>query len=140
MKCKVKLCHEDAVAPRYATDGSACFDFVAVSRIVNGQTAIYDTGLSFEPPKGYAIKIYPRSGLAFNSNIRISNCVPVIDGDFRGTVKIKLIRDDGNEPFPIVGDRIAQGELCKVINVEFEEVEELTETKRGNGGFGSTGE
>lgn len=135
MKIKVRRLHPRAVIPSFATDGSAAFDLVAVKR--DGQ--VYDTGLAFEIPHGYAMFIYSRSGMGFKDNTRLSNCVGVIDSDYRGEVKVKLTRDDDRPITAQVGDRVAQAVVMRLPKVEFEEVSELTKTDRGEGGFGSTG-
>lgn len=138
MKVKVNRLHEDAVLPTYATDGSGAFDLTATTK----QGQIYGTGLAFEIPKGHALFIYSRSGHGFKEDIRLANSVGVIDSDYRGEVKVKLAFDgaDYQRPYwPTVGERIAQGVILKLPSIEFEEVEELTETKRGENGFGSSG-
>jgi len=139
VKLKFKRLSSDAVIPKYATDGAACFDLVATARDIDGNTCTYRTELAFEIPKGHVLMIYSRSGHGFKEALRLSNCVGVIDADYRGEVKVKL-QADGMRPYwPRVGDRVAQAMLVKLPAVEFEEVEELTETKRGQSGFGSTG-
>ena len=139
MKLKVKRLSPEAVIPKYATEGSACFDLVSTKRVIEGTTATYNTGLAFDIPKCHALMIYSRSGHGFNDALRLSNCVGVVDADYRGEVMVKLQADIDRPYWPRVGDRVAQAMLVKLPAVEFEEVEELTETKRANGGFGSTG-
>lgn len=146
MKLKFKKMYPDVQLPEFATEGSACFDIRAycpynVNIIDNGDTFIVDTGLIPEVPKGYVLKIYSRSGHGFNSNTRLVNCVGIIDSDYRGEIKVGLIKDFSHSKPLLVshGDRIAQGMLVKLVKTEIEEVEELSETERGNGGFGSTG-
>lgn len=151
MKVKVKKLYEDAQLPEYATDGSGCFDIRYCVPLIsdrknievcNGDTVIFDTGLQFEIPKGHAMTIYSRSGHGFKNSVRLSNCVGVIDSDYRGELKVKLIGDFNNGDEPLVvkhGDRIAQGMIIPVKKIEFEEVKELSKTKRGGKGFGSTG-
>ena len=140
MKLKVKRLSENAVSPRYATDGAACFDLVATYRTLIGDVALYEIGLAFEIPKGHAMLVFSRSGHGFNEGLRLSNCTGVIDSDYRGQVVVKMQSDHPQPDWPRVGDRVAQAMLVKLPVVELEEVEELTETKRGQGGFGSTGE
>ena len=135
MKVKVRRLHPRAVIPSFATEGAAAFDIVAVKR--EGQ--LYDTGLAFEIPQGYAMFVYSRSGMGFKDNTRLANCVGVIDSDYRGEIKIKLTRDDGRGVDAQVGDRIAQAVIVRLPKVELVEVEELSNTQRGEGGFGSTG-
>lgn len=139
MKLKAKRLHEKAVIPKYATDYAACFDLVAASRKITGDTATYGIGLAFEVPKGHVMLIYSRSGHGFNDGLRLSNCTGVIDADYRGEVKVKLQSDQPLPWWPEVGDRVAQAMLVKLPAIELEEVEELSETNRGQGGFGSTG-
>lgn len=146
MKIKIKKLHQDAAIPKYATEFSACFDLCAllegfVVPVYNGMPEIFRTGLSFEIPRGYAMMIYSRSGHGFNHEVRLANCVGVIDSDYRGEVKVKLSNDDADEGRLVIrhGDRIAQAMIIPVPDVTFIEVDELAETKRGAGGFGSTG-
>ncbi len=139
MKLKVMRLSENAVIPQYATDGAACFDLVATDRALRADTCLYVTGLAFEVPKGHVMLVFSRSGHGFNEGLRLSNCTGVIDSDYRGPLMVKLQSDQPNPDWPRVGERVAQAMLVKLPMVEFEEVEELTETKRGQGGFGSTG-
>lgn len=143
MKLKVKKLHPDVKLPTYATDGSACFDIYAfqipnVVSIPAGKGIIFETGLSFEIPKGYVMMIYSRSGHGFNKGIRLANCTGVIDSDYRDEVKIKLFNDSRYNFVVGKYDRIAQAMLLPVEKVEFEEVSDLSTTAR-TGGFGSTG-
>ncbi len=148
MKLKIKKMYPDVKTPKFATDGSACFDIHAyigeyeVIDMQRGDVVEINTGLQFEIPKGYVLKIYSRSGHGFKNNVRLSNCVGVIDSDYRGEVLVSLIADFnyGAKPLEIKnGDRVAQAMLEKVVKTEFEIVDELTSTVRGDGGFGSTG-
>lgn len=149
MLLKIKKLHENAIIPTYATKEAACFDLHACFEggkqsflLINKDTAaVIRTGLSFEIPHGHTMLIFSRSGHGFNKNVRLSNCVGVIDADYRGEVKVKLTRDevDGGEMFVHHGDRIAQAMLIPVSQALFMEVQELTDTARGAGGFGSTG-
>lgn len=147
IELKVKKLHPDATIPSYATDGAGCFDLHALitndddNFVCSGMPLIISTGLAFEVPKGWVMKIYSRSGHGFNQDIRLGNCVGIIDSDFRGPVKVKLTRD-GESYNPIQfkhGDRIAQAMLEPAPQVRFVEYDELSETARGTGGFGSTG-
>jgi len=135
MQIKVKKTHPKAVIPHRETDGSAAFDLTAVTRDGN----IYGTGLSFEIPHGYAMFVYSRSGHGFKENTRLANCVGVVDSDYRGEVKVKLTRDDGSIIMPWVGDRVAQAVIMRLPKVEMIESDTLKDTRRGTGGFGSTG-
>jgi len=136
----IKRLHPSAVIPTYATDGSGCFDITALEMVQQeGNTAFYTTGLAFEVPPGKVLMLYSRSGHGFNRGIRLANCVGVIDSDYRGEVAVKLTRDNEGIWFPAAGERIAQGLIQDAQQVRFVEVQELSETARGTGGFGSTG-
>ena len=143
MKLKLKRLTETAKLPIYATDGAACFDLHAdlpeMIEIPGGGSAAISTGLAFEIPRGYCIRVYSRSGHGFHDGVRLANCTGIIDSDYRGQVFIKL-HNDHRLPFVVRhGDRIAQAELAMVIRAQFDESESLSETARGSGGFGSTG-
>ena len=150
MKLRIRKTHPAARVPAYATDGAACFDLHAVTVngaehlgdiVYPGHPVVVDTGLAFEIPEGYMLRIASRSGLAFKHGI---DAFPgVIDSDYRGSVKVLLKcwhLDEDEPPVRIEpGDRIAQAYVCAVPRVEFEEVPALSETQRGACGFGSTG-
>ena len=136
-----KLFHE-ARTPVYSSDGANCFDFFTP---IDGSVGSYgsrviDTGVAFDIPEGYCLLIFSRSGHGFKNDIRLSNCVGVIDSDFVGSVKVK-IKNDGEALFQFnAGDRIAQGMLLETPRIFLKEVGELTKfTKRGENGLGSTG-
>jgi dUTP pyrophosphatase len=140
MQLKVKRLDPRAVIPKYQSDGAACFDLVAIERRDDAfGIAQYRTGLAFDIPQGYALEVYSRSGHGFNSQTRLANCTGIVDADFRGEVMVKLVRDDGYPEMPEVGERVAQAMLRPVDQVKFIEVDELSETKRGANGMGSTG-
>lgn len=144
MQIKVKQLSPLAVLPKYQTKGAACFDLHAATEetVVVSSTSIVGTGLAFEIPKGHVMLVFGRSGSAFKNDTRLSNCVGVIDSDFRGEVKVKLTRDANNfTDFLVVepSDRIAQGMIVPIPHVELVEIGDLEETERGTGGFGSTG-
>lgn len=145
MKLKIKLLSENAIVPEYKTEGASGFDFHALEdiSISAGQTKLIKTGLSFEIPKGYELQVRPRSGLSLNTKLRVSNSPGTVDHDFRGEVCIIMDNISGAESvFSTIkikkGDRIAQGVICPVVRAEFDVVNDLSETKRGSGGFGST--
>ena len=144
MDLRIKRIHEDAELPAFQTDGAACFDLVAVSREIRGNTATYGTGLIMDIPDGHHVKIYSRSGHGFKGDMRLANAVGVIDADYLGEVKVKLTYDGPAQffsGFPKVGERIAQAMLVKNVETNIVEVEEIEkQTERGTGGFGSTGE
>lgn len=101
--------------------------------------ATFDTGLAFEIPPGWVMLIFSRSGHGFKSQTRLANCVGVIDSDYRGQVSVRLTVDAGGGLSVAHGDRIAQAMLVPIPRVELIEVDELSDTERGAGGFGSTG-
>ena len=140
MKINVKKLHPDAVIPTKATVGSAGFDLFSTVEVIvpPGLSSIVGIGLSFEIPCGYFMSLLGRSGMAFKYDI--ISPTGTIDSDYRGEVKVKLFNlDHYNELHINPGDRIAQAVILPVPEVEFIEVEELTDTVRGAGGFGSTG-
>ncbi len=144
MYIKIKKLDERAVLPSYATPGSAGMDIYALTEddiiLEPGGRATVDTGLSMEIPEGTAALIYARSGLAIKHGIVPSNCVGVIDSDYRGEVKVGLINQSDKSYVIKPGERIAQMVITPVIKAELNEAEELGDTLRGNGGFGSTGQ
>lgn len=142
---KIKRVHPDAIIPTRATAGSACIDLHAVQadefkpHPVDLHAVIFRTGLAVEIPPGFVLKIYSRSGQGFKDAIRLSNCVGIIDSDYRGEIMVSLRADGETCPKVRDGDRIAQAMLVSVPPFEILEVDELSETVRGAGGFGSTG-
>ena len=129
--------------PQYETDGSAGFDLKARTDfdiiIKPNEIKLIKTGLSFELPIGYEGQIRSRSGLALKNGIFVLNSPGTLDSDYRGEVGV-IIANFGNEDFVINdGMRIAQMIISKYEKVNIVEVQELNDTKRGNGGFGSTG-
>lgn len=138
---KFKKLHEDAQLPTYSTEGAGGFDIAAVTldSADSAAAAIYGTGLAVELPKGKSLLLLSRSGHGFKQDIRLSNCVGLIDSDYRGEIKAKLRGDGKNAPVFAKGDRIMQGIIINTPQYKFEWVEELSETQRGTGGFGSTG-
>lgn len=142
LKVRFKKLVPEAVAPFRATDGSAGWDLTATSReLAQGKKAVYGTGLSVEIPKGYVGLLFPRSSI-HKKALRLSNSVGVIDSDYRGEIKAIFIWD-GAWPHDYIlyqpGDRICQLIILPVPTIEWEESEELTQTERGEGGYGSTG-
>ena len=143
IKLRVKKLDPSATLPQYATPDAACFDLHSLTEGVISKEAplVCDTGLAFEIPEGHVMLIYSRSGHGFKSDTRLSNCVGVIDADYRGEVKVKLAKDSLGGILQVgKGDRIAQAMVIPVDKVTFEEVDELGSTERGAGGFGSTGQ
>lgn len=132
-----------AVLPSYQTAGAAGADLCACLPepvvLAPSQRALIPTGLSFAIPSGYEIQVRPRSGLAAKHGVTVLNSPGTIDSDYRGEVKVILI-NLGTEDFTIApGDRIAQMVVAPVEQTQFQVVEALSATERGQGGFGSTG-
>ena len=141
IKLKVKKLNKLAQIPAYQTEEAAGFDLHSVEDVViaPNERKLIGTGLAFDIPAGYEIQIRPRSGLAYKHGITVLNTPGTIDSDYRGEIKVLLI-NHSDEKFEIkVSERIAQAVIKEVIQATFEEVDELSETKRGAGGFGSTG-
>jgi dUTP pyrophosphatase len=141
MKLKIKKLNEKALIPAYQTKEAAGFDLHATEDVVinPGERKLIGTGLAFEIEFGYEVQIRPRSGLAYKHGITVLNTPGTIDSDYRGEIKVLLI-NLGKEAFEIkVGERIAQAVVAPIKQAEIVEVEELSDTTRGEGGFGSTG-
>lgn len=141
MKVQIKKLHPEARMPTYATDGSGCFDFYAVERgyIHPNYHHVFNLGIAIQIPEDHVLLIFSRSGQGFAHDVRLSNCVGVVDSDYRGEIKVKLASDSNIHGYVVdPGDRIAQGLIIKFDKVTFELVDELDNTARGEGGFGST--
>ena len=142
MKVRIKKLNENAVIPNYAKDGDAGMDLVATSIISTTSTQItYGIGLAMEIPKGFVGLIFPRSSVR-KTRLMLSNCVGVIDSGYRGELQAtfnKINQDSVSENDYKVGDRVAQIMIIPHPSIEFEEANELSDTERGEGGFGSTG-
>ena len=142
IEIKIKKIHPDAVMPKFARFGDAGADLTATSRYFEEETGslVYGTGLAFEIPYGYVGLLFPRSSIS-KTRFSLSNSVGVLDCGFRGEVIFKFNQVIGKLENPIyeVGERIGQIVIQKLSEVEFVEVEELSESERGTGGYGSTG-
>ena len=150
LEVKIKKLHKDAVIPKYETVGSAGMDLTAVSKEYDEHGNIcYDTGLAFEIPENHVGLIFPRSSLS-KKDLMLTNSVGVIDSDYRGSVSFKfkptnafsfyterVIHIETADEYE-VGDRIGQIVILPYPKESFVEVDELSETERGHGGFGST--
>lgn len=144
MNIQVKKLREGAVLPTRGSEKAAGYDLYAC---LDQPVVIYPntnvkigTGLAIAVPEGYFGAVFARSGLAAKQSLRPANCVGVCDADYRGEYMVAL-HNDGNEPRTVnPGDRIAQLVVMPFLPVEFSEVDELDETARGAGGFGSTGQ
>ena len=141
---KIKKSNNEIITPSYETLSSAGLDLRAYLpegsvSLLPHERKLIGTGLFFEIPDGFEVQIRPRSGLAYKNGISVLNSPGTIDADYRGEIKILLI-NHGNEVFNIEHQmRIAQMVVAKYERIQFKLVEQLTESKRGSGGFGSTG-
>ncbi len=143
VKVLIKKLDKKVRLPEYKTTGSSGLDLTALIEkkivIKPGENALVPTGISIAIPEDTEVQIRPRSGLAVKNNISVLNTPGTIDSDYRGEIKVILF-NHGNSEFIINNkDRIAQMVLAPIIKAEFEEVDELPDTIRGDGGFGSTG-
>lgn len=139
MEVKIKKLVEEAVIPKYAKPGDAGLDLVAVSHEVVNNNHVYGTGLALEIPKGYVGLIFPRSSNR-KTNAYMTNHVGVVDSGYRGEVYITFKNVDLSIGKPYnIGDKIAQLIIMPYPSIELVEVDELSETERGTGGHGSTG-
>jgi len=142
-KILIKRLSKNIPLPKYETEGSSGMDLAAnieqAIEIKPGKSVIIPTGLALSIPKNYEMQIRPRSGLASKNQISVLNTPGTIDADYRGELKVILI-NLSDKIFKIEkGLRVAQMVLCPVVKAVLKEVDELEETKRGSGGFGSTG-
>ena len=147
MSTPIRVCRlphsEGLPLPNYATAGAAGMDLLAAVAepvtIGPGQRALIPTGLTIALPPGYELQIRPRSGLALRHGIVLPNSPGTIDEDYRGELQV-IVLNAGDAPFTVErGMRIAQAVLAPVVRARWQPVENLDETARGSGGFGSTG-
>jgi dUTP pyrophosphatase len=141
---KLKKLNDKAVVPSYGTDGAAALDLTAISEkpVFEGAVSYieYGTGIAVEIPKGFVGLIFPRSSVSSATSMVLANSVGVIDSDYRGEIKFrfKSLLPSGGKKYNI-GDRIGQLIVIPYPSVDVEVVEELSDTNRGTGGYGSTG-
>lgn len=145
MKLKIKQLRPNAILPKYAKPGDAgmdlcaCFDDKLSENIHPGDRLLINTGIAVAVPDGYEMQIRPRSGLALSKGITVLNSPGTIDSGYRGEIGVILL-NAGNELISIKsGERIAQAVICPVARAELVMCDELDQTERGEGGFGSTG-
>ncbi len=132
----------DAVIPTYAKPGDAGADLYSISELVlsPGERALVKTGIAIALPNGYVGLVHPRSGLGLKNGISVVNTPGTIDSGYRGEIGVVLINHDLHESFQVKkGDRIAQLVIQKVENAQFKMVNQLPESERAAGGYGSTG-
>lgn len=143
MKTKIKLLTEDAVMPEKKSIGASCWDLHCPKNysisISPGSWEMVPTGIAMELPEGFEAQLRSRSGLAAKYGIHVLNGIGSIDSDYRGHVQV-ILYNSGVRAYTINGgDRIAQMAITEIPKMELEQVEEINETERGSGGFGSTG-
>jgi dUTP pyrophosphatase len=139
MQVKIKRLKSNAVIPTYAKEGDAGMDLVATEIIKDTPEQItYGTGIAMEIRDGFVGLVFPRSSIR-KTGLQLSNSVGVIDSGYRGELQATFNKVFGGDNFYKVGDRIAQIIIIPYPQIEFEEVEELSDSERGEGGFGSTG-
>jgi len=137
MKVRIKRLHPDAVIPKYAKAGDAGMDLTAVEMEREWNIVTYKTGLAIEIPEGHVGLLFPRFSV-YKTSMVLSNCVGVIDSGYRGEIMMKFRSTESSKAYE-VGDRVGQLIIMPYPQVEFEEVENLSSTDRGLGGYGSTG-
>jgi len=143
LKIKVKKLHKDAVIPQYAKIGDAGLDLTATNIVVNNKYVAYKTGLAFEIPEGYVGLLFPRSSNC-NKSLILSNSVGVLDSGYRGEVEFRYKYTSVNETaeeFDVydIGDKVGQLVIIPYPQVELIESDDISQTERGEKGFGSTG-
>lgn len=143
MKLKITKLNEGAVIPKYGTEYSAGADLYNLPdgeiEIAPGATALIHTGIALEIPEGYVGLIFARSGLATKRGLAPANKVGVIDSDYRGEIMVALHNHTSSPARVDGGERVAQIAIIPYIKADFELADELSDTSRGEGGFGSTG-
>jgi dUTP pyrophosphatase len=140
MKVRIKKLSENALIPSYAKEGDAGMDLIATSIIGEEPFQItYGLGIALEIPKGFVGLVFPRSSIR-KTDLSLTNCVGVIDSGYRGELQATFRKERGVASRKYeVGDRIAQIMIIPHPDIQFEEANELSDTERGEGGFGSTG-
>lgn len=140
---KLQKLDENVILPCYQTDGAAGMDLCAFLKepvtLEPLERKLIPTGLKMELPCGYEAQVRPRSGMAIKHGITLVNCVGTIDEDYRGELCVPVINLSNKEFTILNGDRIAQMVIAPVTKAQIEVVTQLSDTKRGEGGFGSTG-
>lgn len=142
MKLRFRKLNEDAVCPTYGTEYSAGADLYNLGEpvtIEEGETVLIHTGIAVEIPEGYCGLIFARSGLASKRGLAPANKVGVIDADYRGEIMVALHNHGKAAATVEAFERVAQLAILPFLKVEFEEADTLSDTARGEGGFGSTG-
>lgn len=143
MTINLKKVNENAIIPTQGHKADAGYDLYACLEMDNiiypGETLKIPTGIAVEIPEGYFGGVFARSGLATKQGLRPANCVGVVDAPYRGEIIVALYNDSKTPQRISHGDRVAQLVMIPILSIEFNVVDELSETNRGSGGFGSTG-
>lgn len=143
MNVKIKKLREGVILPEYKTEGAGCFDLYAPEDVcIEGMdlSVKIPLGIAVEIPEGYVMLLMMRSSMGVHTSLRMSNAVGVIDSDYRGEISCIVDNVTTDEYVIEQGERIAQAMIVQYPRIEFIEVDSLSETKRGTGGFGSTGD
>ena len=141
MKVKFKKLHPNAKTPHYSLEGDACLDlYAAWQKIDDLGNRVYGTGIAMEIPKGHVGLLFPRSSIS-KTNLSLRNSVGVIDSNYRGEIMLKFLdlEEMDNLPWYLPENKIGQIMIIERPQIELEEVEDLSDSVRGEGGFGSTG-
>lgn len=137
LKVRFKKLYQDAVIPSYAKNGDAGLDLTATHMTWEENFIEYGTGIAVEIPQGYVGLVFPRSSVSKKENFYLKNSVGVIDSGYRGEIKLRFNKSDSHYQ---AGEKIGQLIIIPYPTIYLEEVEELSSTERGEGGFGSTGQ
>lgn len=141
MQIKIKKLIKEAVIPTQGSEYAAGYDLYSCinADILSNETVAISTGLAIEIPEGYFGAVFARSGLASKEGLRPANCVGVVDSDYRGEIKVMIHNDSKSDRQIKKNERIAQLVILPYLKIEFQECEKLSDTQRGEGGFGSSG-
>lgn len=139
MKVSITKLNKDAVLPAYSRDGDAGLDITATGMSIQEKYIEYTTGIAMAIPEGHVGLIFPRSSIS-NKELLLSNCVGVIDSNYRGEIKFRFKYNEADpSDYYSVGDRVGQIIIMPYPKIEFVLTDQLPETNRGSGGFGSSG-
>ena len=138
LQVKIKKLHKNAIIPSYAKEGDAAMDITATEVNYDNQYVSYKTGIAIEIPEGFVGLLFPRSSVQ-STGLRLTNGVGVIDSGYRGEIQSTFKKMHGGEQMYKIGDRAAQIMIIAYPNIDFVETNNLSDTERGSGGFGSTG-
>ena len=139
MKVKIKKLSPDAKIPKYAKPGDACMALYGVSHTIDDHgNLVYDTQIAMEIPQGHVGLIFPRSSISKTTGMSLRNSVGVIDSGYRGPIMLKFASPIGAGVY-LAGDRVGQIMILPYPEIEYVEVNQLSDSDRGSGGFGSTG-